>query len=166
MQKSGNVLERGVVHYSWCVCRSGSDTVVWLQCVPCHCIPSKLKKNFPRGRPKKRAALDTKYEGKMLYYTEETLLVSTYSKWSLDFWLCALHTFCQTCRHALTPVNLSTQSVCCCGELRLYLVFAWIMRWHRKSERAKEGRRRTVGRGGWYGMPRDVYSQWGAAPAG
>lgn len=30
---------------------------------------------------KKRATLDTKYEGKMLYYTEETLLDSTYSKW-------------------------------------------------------------------------------------
>lgn len=30
---------------------------------------------------KKRATLDTKYEGKMLYYTEQTLPDLTYSKW-------------------------------------------------------------------------------------
>lgn len=86
---------------------------------------------------------------KRLYLIQPTVNGS-FSGSGLDFWLCALHIFCQTCRHALTPVNLSTQSVCCCSELRLYLIFGWIMRWHRKSERAEEGRRRTVGWRGWY----------------
>lgn len=53
-----------------------------------------------------------------LIFCSATTLLSCVPGTALDYRLYAVHTFCNTRRRGLTP-NPSTQSVCCCSELRL-----------------------------------------------